>query len=284
MKSTAKHKNKKTKKPLRRRKGCLIIIGGSEDKGDDRPILTEVARRAGQGTLIVVTAATQLVEDHWDDYRKVFKELGVKNIEHLHITQTEDARNPAWAKIFKDASCVFFTGGDQLRITTKLGGTPIMDFIFEVYESGGTIAGTSAGASVMGKTMLIGTDEDSESHKVGNWMMAPGFGFLDEIIIDQHFAQRARIGRLLGAVGQNPGVLGVGIDEDTAIIVENNEFKVLGSNAVYVIDGYSVTSTNVAEASAEKTMSMHNITLHILAEGEKYNFHERKIVSRAPKD
>ena len=116
----------------------------------------------------------------------------------------------------------------------------------------------------------------SESHKVGNWMMAPGLGFLDDILVDQHFAQRGRIGRLLGAVALNPGVLGVGIDEDTAVVVQNGNMKVIGNNAVYVVDGRFVSSTNISEADAEKTMSMHDVRLHILASDEKFDLKNRK--------
>ena len=178
--------------------------------------------------------------------------------------------------MFADAKTIFFTGGDQLRITTKLGGTPIADAIFAIYKNGGTVAGTSAGASVMGKTMLVG-GENTESHKVGNWMMAPGLGFVEEMLVDQHFAQRGRIGRLLGAVALNPGILGIGIDEDTAIVIEGDSFKVIGSNAVYVVDGHNVSYTNICEAAADRTMSMHDVRLHILAEKETFHIHERKI-------
>jgi cyanophycinase len=135
----------------------------------------------------------------------------------------------------------------------------------------------------MGKTMLVGAEEETESHKIGNWMMAPGLGLLGEIIIDQHFAQRGRIGRLLGAIASNPGILGVGIDEDTSIIVEDDEFRVVGSNAVYVVDGSEVTYTNIAEEAAERTMSMHDVRLHILSNDQVFNVSTRKIVSRGAK-
>lgn len=166
-----------------------------------------------------------------------------------------------------------------MRITSKLGGTGIEDFIIELYRTGGIIAGTSAGASVMGQIMLVG-GENAESHKIGNWMMAPGLNLAKGMIIDQHFAQRGRIGRLLGAVALNPGILGIGIDEDTAIIVEDGRFQVIGTNAVYVVDGHSISYTNISEASPEKTMSMHDVKLHILADQEIFDFKIRK-ASRA---
>lgn len=257
------------------KKGSLIIVGGNEDKEDELVILKEIARKTGNGKLIVASLASDYPKEVWSQYHGIFKRLGVKSIEHLSISQHEEARRFDVETLFKGATVLFFTGGDQLKITTKIGGSPVMEKIFELFHNGGTIAGTSAGAAVMGKTMLVG-GEDTESHKVGNWMMAPGAGLLENMIIDQHFAQRGRIGRLLGAVSLNPGVLGVGIDENTAILVEGDSFHVLGENAVYIIDGTSVSYTNISEASAEKTMSIHDVKLHILAEGEGFDLTSRR--------
>lgn len=271
-------KKVRRKKVARKKKGpgALIIIGGAEDKEDSRIILREIAKRTQDGVLVVMTAASAIPLELWRDYKKIFQELGVKKVVHLAISQPEEGHKTENIMMLKDASTIFFTGGDQLRITSKLGGTPLLDCIYEIYESGGTIAGTSAGASMMGETMLIGGGND-ETHKVGNWMMAPGLGLVENMVIDQHFAQRGRIGRLLGAVALNPGVLGIGIDEDTAIIIEDTHFKVIGRNAVYVVDGHKISSTNIAEASADKTMSMHNVLLHILAENEVFNLKKRTI-------
>jgi cyanophycinase len=254
--------------------GTLISVGGREDKEAARVILKEIADRTGSGKLIIATVASEVADELWADYKAIFTNLGVKSIEHLTLTQPDQARTMDVKKLFHGASTVFFTGGDQLKITTKLGGSPIIDGVFQLYRAGGTVAGTSAGAAVMGKTMLVG-GENVESHKVGNWMMAPGLGFLENMLIDQHFAQRGRIGRLLGAVALNPGVLGIGIDEDTAIVVEKDQFRVIGTNAVYVVDGRTVTYTNISEASADNTMSMHGVSLHILATGEVFNLSER---------
>ncbi len=275
---SVKAKKTKIKKKARKRKGpgALIIIGGAEDKKGKRIILREIAERTGNGSLVIVTAASSIPNEIWQDYEKVFKELGVLKILHLTISQTEEAHKLENILIMQDASTVFFTGGDQLRITTKLGGTPLLDCIYEIYEAGGTIAGTSAGASIMGQTMLIGGNVE-ETHKVGGCLMAPGLGLVENMVIDQHFAQRRRIGRLLGAVGLNPGVLGIGIDEDTAIIVEDTCFRVIGINAVYVVDGHHISRTNIAESSSNKTMSMHNVVLHILATDEKFDLSSRTI-------
>lgn len=272
--------SKKPKTKIKKlRKGTLIVIGGREDKHGDKKILKEIAQHLKRSKLVLASIASQMPDEVWQEYRALFQELGVKNIEHLSIETHQEALSKEKSSLLDKAKCVFFTGGDQVKITSKIGGTPIMNQITEIYKKGGIIAGTSAGAAIMGKIMLVG-GENGESHKVGNWMMAPGLGFIDNIIVDQHFAQRGRIGRLLGAVALNPGVVGVGIDEDTSIIIKDNIFRVLGTNAVYVIDGRYVTTTNVSEAAAENTMSMHNIKLHILAEGQGFNLTSREVIKQ----
>jgi cyanophycinase len=255
--------------------GHLFIIGGAEDKKNDRLILKELARRTASGKIAVITAASEMADELWHEYRYNFHDLGLKKIVHLSISDPEAARDPKLLNILDGCRTIFFTGGDQLRITSKLGGTEVERFILDLYHRGGVIAGTSAGASVMGQTMLVG-GADNESHKVGNWMMAPGLGLAPGLIIDQHFGQRGRIGRLLGAVALNPGLLGIGIDEDTAIIVENDRFQVMGSNAVYIIDGHNVTSTNISEAGADQTMSMHDVKLHVMAHQEIFDLKTRR--------
>ncbi len=162
------------------------------------------------------------------------------------------------------------------EVVQHRGRTPAFDRIVEIFKNGGVIVGTSAGAAAMGKNMLVG-GENSESHKVGNWMMAPGLGLVEDITVNQHFSQRGRIGRLLGAVALNPGILGIDIDKDTAIVMKGDDFNVIGSSSVNVVDGRFVSSTNISEAAAEKTMSMHGVRLHILAHDEKFN-----LVSRQP--
>ncbi len=276
LKKKAQTKKKRTGSTAKKTSaGTLIIIGGREDRTGSMEILKEIATRTDGQKMVIATLASQIPHEIWPDYQRVFKRMGVTDIEHFFIDQHRQASDPSHLAIFDNAHTVFFTGGDQLKITTKIGGTPIYERILEIYKGGGIIAGTSAGAAMMGTTMLVGR-EDSETHKVGNWLMAPGLGFAEEMIIDQHFAQRGRIGRLLGAVAMNPGVLGIGIDEDTSIIMQGDQFQVLGTNAIYVVDGHGVTYTNISEAAAERTMSMHDVRLHILAHGEIFNLKTRK--------
>lgn len=268
-------RNNNLKSSKIKKRGTLIIVGGREDKSGDRTILREIVERTGRGKLVVATLASQLAQEIWEEYRVIFRDLGLDETAHFHIDQPEEARDLRNLEVFDNAKTVFFTGGDQLKITTKIGGTPIFNRILEIYQNDGVIAGTSAGAACMGTTMLVGS-ENAESHKVGNWMMAPGLSLIEDIMIDQHFAQRGRIGRLLGAIALNPGILGIGIDENTAIILRDGSFKVIGANAVYVVDGHYVSYTNISEASADKTMSMHDVRLHILADGESFKLSLRK--------
>ena len=260
----------------RSKTGSLIIVGGKEDREGEMAILSEVVRRSNGKPIVIATVASGLPEELFGDYQRAFTKLGVKDLRHLHLARPEEARDEDQLALFEGAETVFFTGGDQLKITTRLGGTRVADRIYSIFRNGGTIAGTSAGASVMGDLMLIG-GENRESHKVGASLMAPGLGLVTNMIIDQHFAQRGRIGRLMGAVALNPGILGVGIDENTAMIVEGTKVSILGENAVYVVDGRSVTYTNISEASAEKTMSMHSAKVHVLSDGDRFD-----LVTRSP--
>ncbi|HEU4697549.1 MAG TPA: cyanophycinase [Gemmatimonadales bacterium] len=257
--------------------GRLIIIGGHEDREGGRLILREVADCADGRRLVVCTVASDVPEEVWEDYRRCFAELGCRDVVHLDIGERTDILEHPPLELLDGAGVVFFTGGGQLRITTRFSGTRLCAAIEELYWRGATIAGTSAGASVMADTMLVaGTGR--ESHKIGeNLQMAPGLGYLKDVIIDQHFAERGRIGRLLGAVAQNPRLLGIGLDEDTAIVVEREErFAVLGSGAVYVADAQDVTYTNIADEERDRTLSIFDVRLHLLSQGDAFDLRPRR--------
>ncbi len=259
-------------------RGTLIIIGGGERKDEERTILREVARKADGGSLVVVTVATAEPEDTWRDYRAIFRALGVKKLKHLDVRLREEATLPEKVGLLDDAKVVFFTGGDQLKITSQLGDSPVYQRIEQIHAEGGTIAGTSAGASVMSETMLISGDGDS-SHKVGDVLgMAPGLGLIANVVVDQHFAERGRLGRLLAAVAQNPRQLGLGIDENTAVVVEGEHLRVIGQGAVHVLDGSESTYSNLGEEKQdrEKTMAIFDIKLHLLSEGNEFELRERR--------
>ncbi len=255
--------------------GSLVIIGGREDKKGDKEILRTVARRCNGSKLVVATVATAHVEEVWTEYRTLFHDLGVRTVDHLHIEERADAFSRARLDVLKGAGAIFFTGGDQLRITSRIGGAPICERIRDVFNRGGTIAGTSAGASAMSETMLVSGPND-ESHRTDAVQMAPGLGFINGVIIDQHFAERGRLGRLVGAVAQNPRLLGVGLDENTAVIAESHGFTVLGSGAVYVVDGVRESYTNLSEQESDKVMSVFDLKLHILSAADSFDMATRR--------
>ena len=261
----------------KRRKGCLIVIGGHEDRdpASERTILREVARHVRGGKLVLATVASHQPEGYFDDYDKAFADLDVGELVELYVEDRNEASDRAKLSVLDDAAAIFFSGGDQLRITSQIGDTGIEAKVRALYARGGVVAGTSAGASVMSDTMLVkGTS--SETHRIGDLHMAPGLGLIRDVIIDQHFAERGRFGRLIGAVAHNPRVLGLGIDEDTAAVIEDDCFTVIGSGAVYVVDGTGVTHSNLAEARPERVLSMHDVKVHVLGTGDRFDLAERR--------
>jgi cyanophycinase len=253
-------------------RGTLVIIGGREDKEGDKLILTDVARRVGSGKLVVATVASEVQGELFEEYERLFRALGVRHVFKLEIASRADAFSERAIRVLDDAVAVFFTGGDQLRITSQLGDSPIYDRIREIYQGGGLVVGTSAGASVMSETMMVAGSGD-ESYRIGSKLhMAPGFGLLQDVVVDQHFAERGRIGRLLGAVAQNPRMLGVGIDENTAIVVHDaRSFEVIGDGAVYVLDASGVTYSNLTEEEQDRTLSLFGVQVHVLSMGDSFD-------------
>ncbi|MDR5587740.1 MULTISPECIES: cyanophycinase [Clostridium] len=253
--------------------GNLIIIGGGEDKEGKKEILKRVCASIDKDkdVLLIATIATEFPKEAAIKYKKAFGELKVKNIRVLDISERMDSFNEENVELIKNSSLIFFTGGDQLRITSLIGGSPIYSALKEAFKKGIFIVGTSAGASVMSDTMIVeGSDE--QSPRKCTLKMAPGLGLIKDVIIDQHFAQRGRIGRLLTGIAENPEVLGIGIDENTAIIVnQEGKIEVIGEGAVYFIDGSEITYTNVSELYGEDILSMYNVKLHILTNSKKFD-------------
>src|SRR5690606_13561115 len=189
-----------------------------------------------------------------------FTRLGLAEPRQLSIRSRADATAAATLKTLEGATAVFFTGGDQLRITSQIGDTPVQRRTQEIYDAGGLVAGTSAGAAALCGTMLV-RGRGFDSRRGSELRTASGLGLLRGVVIDQHFSQRGRIARLLGAVARNPRQLGLGIDEDTAVVVEGaKSFYVVGSGAVYVIDGSLVTSSNIADDLEDAdALSVHGL-------------------------
>ncbi|KFG69561.1 cyanophycinase [Microvirga sp. BSC39] len=255
--------------------GPLIIIGGGEDREGERVILREVARHLNGGKLVLATVASHQPEGYFETYQKAFADLGIEDLVELYVNDRAETLDPEKLRLFDGAAGVFFSGGDQLRISSQIGDTPVEQRVREIHERGGVIAGTSAGASMMSETMLVkGTS--GESYKIGDLHMAPGLGLVRDVIIDQHFAERGRFGRLFGAVAHNPRELGIGIDEDTALVLQDSRFEVIGNGCVYVADGAGVTHSNIAEARPERALSMYDIRLHVLSAGDSFDLAKRR--------
>jgi cyanophycinase len=260
--------------------GKLLIIGGAEDKDSRCIILNKVVELAGgeESNIVVLTVATEYPKKIGEEYTQIFSDLGVRQISAIDIRSRKDANCTDYISEIENASCIFFTGGDQLRITSLLGGTGAEHMLKKAYRRGVVIAGTSAGASVMSETMITSGNDDDAPKKC-TLKMAPGLGLLKDVVVDQHFAQRGRIGRLLTAIAQNPLMLGMGIDEDTAVVIGNDAiFEVIGSNAVTILDGRNLDYTNVSELKPDDILALTNIIMHVLPAGYGYNIQLRKPV------
>jgi cyanophycinase len=265
----------------RKKRGCLIIIGGHEDRDpkSERKILKEIARHVRGGKLVLATVASHQPEGYFAEYKEAFADLDIGELVELYVEDRAEAGDRDKLRVLDDAAGIFFSGGDQLRITSQIGDSGIEAKVRALYARGGVIAGTSAGASVMSETMLVG-GASKATHRIGDLHMAPGLGLMPDAIIDQHFAERGRFGRLIGAVAHNPRVLGIGIDEDTAAIVEDDSFRVIGNGAVYVVDGAGVDYCNLAEAEPDNVLTIHGVTVHVLGTGECYDLKRRRPIRR----
>jgi len=256
--------------------GNLLIIGGAEDKEKECKILKFFYKEAGaeNARICIITAASEKAGEAAEPYQRLFKEFGCKDITALNFYTREDANCEENIAKIRQSSGIFFTGGDQLRITAMLGGTEIGKEFHRLHENKVIIAGTSAGASVMSDTMIIGGEGDTPGEDLIR--MGPGLGLLRGIIIDQHFAQRGRIGRLLTAVALNPHVLGIGIDEDTAIHVRaDGKVRVVGRGTALILDAANAVLSNVDELYDGRPLAFAPVRLHVLCEGHEFNLADR---------
>ena len=260
-------------------KGFLIIIGGAEDKKGESIILKQASQMLSDGELLtIVTTATEQPQDAGDNYLRLFHKLGIQNVRVLNINTRDDADGDDYCSLLEKSRCIFMTGGDQLRITSILGGTRACFELRKLYKTGGIIMGTSAGASVMSSTMIV-QGEDNEPARKCTLKMAPGLGLISGVIIDQHFDQRGRFGRLLCGVAENPDVLGLGIDEDTSIkLYPDMHFEIIGSNAVTIIDGKTIQSSNVSELNQNEILAIINVSVHVLPQGYGFDLKNRKVL------
>jgi len=253
-------------------RGWIVPIGGAENKENDRRILERFVRVSGgtDADIVVIPTASR-VHETGARYEQLFRALGAARVTVMDFDTRRDCREAGRLKRIEEASGIFFTGGNQLRLTTLLGGTPVARLIRWRNANGVSIGGTSAGASILCEHMIAGGDEGS-SIVAGSVRLAPGLGLTNRFIIDQHFRERDRLGRLLTAVAYNPFAVGLGLDEDTAVFIGPDEVvEVEGSGSVTLLDPSEVSFSSIGVVEDGQPACMLGLRLHMLVAGATFN-------------
>jgi len=278
-------------------KGKLIIIGGAVDKGSfaesnftdqveknlnffEKGILKRIideSKNGKESRIEIIPTASKIPTVVGTEYAKAFQYLGAENVEVLNIENREDALSDESYNRIKNADVIFFTGGDQLRLSSIIGGTPMHDLVLQKYHDEEFIyVGTSAGAASASKSMIY----EGSSHEAllkGEIKITSGLGLIDHVIVDTHFVQRGRIGRLFQAVVSNPKTLGIGLGEDTGLLItEGNEMEALGSGLVILVDGRNISDTNITDVNIGEPISIKNLVVHVMSKSDKYLLKEHQ--------
>ena len=278
--------------------GKLIIIGGAVDKGSftetdldknaaknlnffETGILKRLiseSKNKENSRIEVITTASKIPKEIGPEYVKALNYLGAKNVDVIDIVRREEASDAVILERIKAADVVMFTGGDQLRLTSILGGTPFHDIILDKYRNEEFIyAGTSAGAAAASNNMIY-QGSSSEALLKGEVKITSGLGLIDGVVIDTHFVQRGRIGRLFQAVVGNPKVLGIGLGEDTGLLItNNNEMEAIGSGLVIVVDGREIKDTNLTQVELGQPISINHLVTHVMSMYDTFNIHTFKM-------
>ena len=258
--------------------GHLLVIGGAEDKYNERRILKKFLSLAGddKAEVLIVPVASDFPEFAADVYTQAFRNLGIAHPRVLRATSRQDIVNADVDKLLDGVTGIFMTGGDQMRLVSLLGGTKLAEKIRKlVRDTDVVLAGTSAGAAAMSTSMIVRGEPSSHPHK-NAVRLSPGLGFLKNIIIDQHFSERGRISRLITAVSFNPYNLGIGIDENTAIILDGNGIlEVYGQGSTTIVDGSQISFNEIAEVADNEAFSICGVQFHVLRDGLVYNYLDR---------
>jgi cyanophycinase len=278
-------------------KGKLIAIGGAEDKGTimengvtvkvnlnffELGILRRIVQEAGgnDARIEVITTASTIPYEVGNNYMDAFGKIGCTNIGIMHIRNREDAGRTEFLQRLQDCDGVMLSGGNQMRLTSTFGGTPFLRIMLQRYynERNFVVAGTSAGAMAMSNTMIYeGLAE--KAHLKGEVKITTGLGFIDDVIIDSHFEKRGRFGRLAQAIATNPAAIGIGLGEDTGMLISNgNEMEAIGSGLVIIIDGHDIRHSNIADIPEGNPISVENIKVHFCAKGNGYLLKEQEFV------
>ncbi|NBU47728.1 MAG: cyanophycinase, partial [Flavobacteriales bacterium] len=278
-------------------KGKLIIIGGAVDKGSftesnfedqveknlnffEKGILKRIIDESKNGLnsrIEIIPTASKIPDTVGAEYARAFAFLGADNVHVLKISNREEAMEDVLVERVKKADVIFFTGGDQLRLTSIIGGTPMHDLIIQKYNEEDFIyVGTSAGAHSASKSMIY-QGSSQEALLKGEVKITSGLGLIDHVIIDTHFVQRGRIGRLCQAVVSNPKMLGIGLGEDTGLLITNgNQMEALGSGLVILVDGRQIADTNITDVDLGEPISIKNLIMHVMSIGDNYQLNEHK--------
>ena len=260
-------------------RGSLFAIGGREIRRRDGAILERFVSRIGGAAarLVVLSTASPHPEQHVAEYGEVFSDFGMADVSFFHQKERADADDPKLLDALDVADGLFFTGGNQLKLVTLLGGTAVDRKIHERYQSGLHVAGTSAGAAAMSRVM-IARGKGGTAPRLGSIRMSPGLGLLPQIIVDQHFTERGRFSRLMTAVLCNASMLGLGLDEDTAFELDGNDrLEVVGSGSLTIIDASELQATNIDIVSAEYPAAFAGMRIHVLTDSWVYDLVEHGV-------
>ena len=269
-----------SKTPDGEARGWIIPIGGAEEKENSPRILERFVKLCGgkDADIVVIPTASRLA-DTGERYEKIFGDLGVARAQSINFANRSDCSDPSVLERIKKATGIFITGGNQLRLTTLMGGTPVAKLIRTQNAEGVHVAGTSAGASVISEHM-IAFGEEGSSPIAGSVRLAPGFGLTNRFIIDQHFRQRDRLGRLVTALAYNPFAIGLGLDEDTAAFISpDNTIEVEGSGGITVVDASNLSFSSMDQVNEGEAVCLLGLTVHILVAGATFNLHTRKALA-----
>ncbi|MBS1732779.1 MAG: cyanophycinase [Bacteroidetes bacterium] len=278
-------------------KGKLIAIGGAEDKGTDletgeihrnnlnffelgilRRIVEEVGGPASR--IEVITTASMIPVEVGENYLSAFGKIGCTNIGVMNIRTRADVNNDDYMQRIRQCDAVMFSGGNQLRLSSIFGGTPFLEILMNRYWDEPTflVAGTSAGAMAMSNTMIY-EGNATRAHLKGEVKITTGLGFIDDVIIDSHFEKRGRFGRLAQAVSANPSCIGIGLGEDTGMLItEGNKMEAIGSGLVMIIDGHDIRHSNIADIPDGNPISIENLKVHFCEKGNGYMVKERTFI------
>jgi cyanophycinase len=259
---------------MARSDSVFIAVGGGGQHPDILEAFFDSIKTKREASVAVMTVASNEVEGMRADYNAMFRKHNVKHVSVIDIFSREDAHNPSALKKIENADAIYFTGGDQLNVTSLFGGSPLDNLLHEKVREGVVIAGTSAGAAMMASSMIKNGKGD-RSPWVGAVETSSGLDLIENTVIDTHFAERGRYGRLLTALAHHPHIIGIGLDEATAIVVKGKKFKVVGKGSVTIMCGAWMSHVDLVYRAHGEPISIFDIRVHILAPGYSYDLKTR---------